>query len=233
MLDGSVHNILFNGKPVGQIVLDAGSNEPMINKRLVQAQHLAVNPNGRRITGITGVPHMMPRTLDALTVTVFPEDSDKEATAMDSMIVMEGDSLPDLLLDNEMMAQIGIVIDTVNWTATYPSKPYQQDSELVSLPLFRPTDQQLSALAQMKGWDPPAEEHLPPPSSPSVQSATSFQGFCCMAVGQGTPKMGSEQSDGGAEIEHLPNFPHTRSQVGGGRTCLFRKQRPLQPFIPR
>ena len=221
MLDGSVHNILFNGKPVGQIVLDAGANEPMINKRLVQAQHLAVNPNGRRITGITGVPHMMPRTLDALTVTVFPEDSDKEATAMDSMIVMEGDSLPDLLLDNEMMAQIGIVIDTVNWTATYPTKPYQQDSELVSLPLFRPTDQQLSALAQMKGWDPPAEEHLPPLSSPSVQSPASFQGFCCMAVGQGTPKMGSEQSDGSPEIEHLPNFPHTRSQVGGGEDLSF------------
>ena len=83
----------------------------MIYERMVCAGQISVDPNGRRITGITGQSHMMPRTIEALEVVICPRGSAKEAIALDSMVVTTGDTLPDCLLDNEMMAQLGIVVD--------------------------------------------------------------------------------------------------------------------------
>ena len=185
MLDGATANITVNGQPVKQVVLDLGGNEPMIHQRLIQTW-ADVNPNGRRIVGITGAPHMMPRTVDALTVALFPDDSDKEALASDRMMVMQGDALPDLLLDCEMMAQLGIVVDPASWTATFQARPYQEPSKPVVLPLVRPTQAQLAALAEMQGgrtWPeswvteeaPEGEIAIPP-------LMADFQGLCFTAA---------------------------------------------------
>ena len=47
--------VTVNGHRItGHIVLDLGANEPMIHQRLVDKFKYAVNPNGRRITGIHG-----------------------------------------------------------------------------------------------------------------------------------------------------------------------------------
>ena len=150
MLDGATANITVNGQAVKQVVLDLGANEPMTHQRLIQTLKVDVNPNGRRIVGITGAPHMMPRTVDPLTVALFPDDSDKEALASDRMMVMQGDALPDLLLDCEMMAQLGIIVDPASWTATFQGRPYQELSKPVVLPLVRPTQAQLAALAEVQ-----------------------------------------------------------------------------------
>ena len=94
--------VTVNGHRItGHIVLDIGANEPMIHQRLVDKLKYAVNPNGCQITGIHGASHMMPRTIEPLEVTLFPNDCDREAQASDTMMVMNGDRLPDLLLDNE------------------------------------------------------------------------------------------------------------------------------------
>ena len=59
------------------------------------------------------------------------------------MVVMKGDTLPDVLLDNEMIAQLGIRIDPQKWTASFETKPYDlANSEVVEFPLFRPTAEQ-------------------------------------------------------------------------------------------
>ena len=54
------------------VMLDLGANELMIHERMVKAGQIPVDPNGRRITGITGQPHMMPRTIKALEVVICP-----------------------------------------------------------------------------------------------------------------------------------------------------------------
>ena len=90
------------------VVLDLGANDPMIHGRRVKAGQILVDPNGRRITGITNHPHMMPRTIEALEVVISPNDSVREAVAVDSMAVMQGDTLPACLLDNTMKAELGM-----------------------------------------------------------------------------------------------------------------------------
>ena len=67
--------------PFWSFVLDLGANEPMIHQRLVDKFKYAVNPNGRRITGIDGESLMMARTIEPLEVTLFPDDCDREAQA--------------------------------------------------------------------------------------------------------------------------------------------------------
>ena len=84
---------------------------------------------------------MMPRTIEPLEVTLFPDDCDREAQASDTMMVMNGDGLPEVLLDNEMMAQLDIVVDTVNMTASYRAKPYDDsDTERIQITLMRPEE---------------------------------------------------------------------------------------------
>ena len=125
--------VTVNGHRItGHIVLDIGANEPMIHQRLVDKFKYAVNPNG-----IHGESLMMARTIEPLELTLFPDDCDREAQALDTMMVMSGDSLPDVLLDNEIMAQLAIVVDTVNMTASYRAKPYDfSDSTLVFYDVF-------------------------------------------------------------------------------------------------
>ena len=112
MIDESAIEVTINGMTACYVVLDLGANVPMIHERMVRAGQVPVDPNNRRITGITGHPHMMPRTIEALEVVICPNDSVRKTVAVDSMVVMLGDPLPDYcLLDNEMMAQLGIVVD--------------------------------------------------------------------------------------------------------------------------
>jgi len=54
---------------------------------------------------------------------------------VDSIVVMSSDTLLDCLLDNEIMAQLGIVVDPATWTASYPCRPYERDSPRVTVPL--------------------------------------------------------------------------------------------------
>ena len=149
MVDGSAIPFTLNGQPVKQIVLDLGANEPMVHQRLVDQHQFAINPNGKRITGIHGGPLMMARTVDALAVLVYPGDVEREAHAADSMMVMQGETLPDVLLDTEMMSQLGITVDTVSWTASFLDKPYADHPQRVYIPLTRPTDEQMAALATL------------------------------------------------------------------------------------
>ncbi len=118
MILGSAINVTINGMTAPHVVLDLGANEPLIHKRTVKAGQIPVDPNGRRITGIAGQPHMMPRTIEALEVVICLDDSVREAVTVDSMVVMSGDTLPNCLLDNEMMAEVGIVVDPATWTAS-------------------------------------------------------------------------------------------------------------------
>ena len=136
---GTMVPITVNGHQIlGQIVLDLGANEPMIHQRVVDKYKWAVNPNGRSITGIHGESHMMAKTIEALEVTLFPEDCEREAQGCDIMMVMHGDSLPDLLLDNEMMAQLGIMVDPATWTASFLGRPYADAEQRTELPLMQP-----------------------------------------------------------------------------------------------
>ena len=64
------------------------------------------------------------------------------------MVVMTCDTLPDCLFDNEMMAQLGIVVDPTTWTASYPLRPYEVNSPRVDVPLVHPTHERLATLAE-------------------------------------------------------------------------------------
>ena len=139
MTDGSAIRVTINGITACHVVLDLGASEPMIHERMVKAGQILVDPNGRRITGITSQPHMMPRTIETLEVVIRPNDSVREAVAVDSMGVMFGETLPDCLFDNEMMAQIGIVVDPATWTASYPSRSNKRDSPRIIVPLVHPS----------------------------------------------------------------------------------------------
>ena len=203
MLDGSAAGITLNGHPVKHLCLDLGANEPMANVSLISQLGVATDPNGRRITGITGKPHMMPRTTKEMVVTLFPDDPEKEAQASDHMVVMKGEALPDVLLDTEMMAQLGIVVDPCRWVATLPSKPYQPDSEPVVLPLSRPSAAQLTAISVLQGdlWPQSCVEE----DTATDEAATpfqGFQGFCCVAL-------------------TVPANSHPVSGVGGGSVDLL------------
>jgi hypothetical protein len=150
---------------------------------------------------------MMPRTIEALEVVICPDDSDREAIAVDSMVVMSGDTLPDCLLDNEMMAQLGIVVDPATWTASYPSRPYERDSPRVGVPLVQPPPAVLAALAQRRHDEDSvewagADIDAAPAAEAAVPYVMGFQGSTCFMVAQ-------------TDIGILPTNLHT-SQVGGG-----------------
>ena len=142
--------VTVNGMPTHHVVLHLGANEPMIHDRLVQVGRISADPNGRMITNITRQPDMMPRTIDALEVAICPNDSAREAIAIDSMVVMSGDTLHDCLLDNEMMTELCIVVDPTSWTTSYPSRMYEHDSPRVIVPLEQPQPLILAALAQQQ-----------------------------------------------------------------------------------
>jgi len=150
MIDGSAIKVTINGMTACHVVLDLGANEPMIHVRMVKAGHIPVDPNGRRITGITCPPNMMPCNIEALDVVICPNDSVREAVAVDLMVVMPRDTLPNCLLDNEMMAQLGIVVDPATCTVSYPSRPYERDSPRVAVPLVQSPLAVLVALAHRR-----------------------------------------------------------------------------------
>ena len=81
---------------------------------------------------------VMPRTAEALTVAIYTDDPPKEVHASSQFVVMEGESLPDLLLDSETMALMGIWVNPVTWEASYLSHPYRGDSHIVVLHVARP-----------------------------------------------------------------------------------------------
>jgi hypothetical protein len=127
---------------------------------------------------------------------------------VDSMVVMSGDTLPDCLLDNEMMAQLGIVVDPATWTASYPSRPYERDSPRVGVPLVQPPPAVLAALAQRRHDEDSvewagADIDAAPAAEAAVPYVMGFQGSTCFMVAQ-------------TDIGILPTNLHT-SQVGGGR----------------
>ena len=80
----------------------------------------------------------MPRTIEALEVVIYLDDSVREAPAVDYMVVMSCDTLPECLPRNKMMAQLGIVVDLATWTAPYQSRTYERDSPRVAIPLVQP-----------------------------------------------------------------------------------------------
>ena len=90
------------------------------------------------------------------------------------MMVMSGDSLPDVLLDNEMMAQLNIVVDTVNMTASYRDKPYDDsDSERIYITLMRPEE----AYGQLATGASGSTAVWPA----SYEANPQFNGLCCVA----------------------------------------------------
>jgi hypothetical protein len=111
----------------------------------------------------------------------------REAVAADSMVVMSGDTLPDCLLDNEMTAQLGIVVDPATWTASYPSRSYDRDSPRVTIPLVQPPPAMLAALAHRRhdddsvAWDG-GDVDATPPVGAAVPYDMGFQGSTCFMV---------------------------------------------------
>ena len=196
---GTLVPITVNGHQIlGQIVLDLGANEPMIHQRVVDKYKWAVNPNGRSITGIHGESHMMAKTIEALEVTLFPEDCDREAQGCDIMMVMHGDSLPDLLLDNEMMAQLGIMVDPATWTASFLGRPYADAEQRTELPLMQPDRHaHIAAGASGSTADWPA----------SYEAHPQFNGLCCVANSQVTFGVG--------EREDTPKFASPAASMAG------------------
>ena len=160
MIDGSKIRVTISGHAVKHAVLDTGADIPMLHQRVIKAGNFAVNPRGRTVTGVTGRAHMMPRTEAAMEIAINFGDSQCETLAHDTMIVMEGDSLPDALFDNETMAALGIIVDPLTWTASYLSKPWDADSPRIPLPLVQPTHEQRAALAALQDhpWPEGAEE---------------------------------------------------------------------------
>ena len=218
--------VTVNGHRItGHIVLDIGANEPMIHQRLVDKLKYAVNPNGRRITGIHGASHMMPRTIEPLEVTLFPNDCDREAQASDTMMVMNGDSLPELLLDNEMLAQLDIVVNTVDMTASYRAKPYDEsDTERIQITLMRPEE----AYGQLATGASGSTAVWPA----SFEANTQFNGLCCVANshldlgvggGNGTPIFAASASlegDGDSETDGDEGVTDPEDGVVAGRHLL-------------
>lgn len=148
VLDGLPSRITLSGVPVKRVVLDSGANEAMVHSSIKQKLgDVVMQTDGKAITGISGQPTVMPRTQDELTVRLYTGDATKESFASSQFVVMSGDDLLDLLLDNETMALMGIRLDPVTWQATYVSQPYVADPPMYVLPLARPRHLNVTALA--------------------------------------------------------------------------------------
>ena len=227
ILDGRRYNLCLNGQPLGLVVLDHGANEPMIHQRLITSLGIPTSEQGRSITGINGVAAVMPKTIDNMEIRLFYGDAEREVSAIDRMTVMSGDSLPDALLDNEMLAMLGITVDGVSWTASFPVHPWDLDSDYITMELYRPQPRQHSALAA----ETPARAAAMPVEAATgtiVDGSTTFQGFCCMAAAaMPLPVPGfarrqipvvsdSEDEDDYSRLIETPNSAPYSSQVGGG-----------------
>ena len=140
--------ITLDGIPVRRVVLDSGANEPMIHTSVQAQRKAALRPDGKTIIGISGQPVVMPRTEEQLTVRLYTGDAEKESAGAAQWVVMDGEDLPELLLDNELMALMGLRIDPAAWTVTYSSRPYLLDSPDVVIPLARPRNRELAAPGQ-------------------------------------------------------------------------------------
>ena len=152
---------------------------------------------------------------------ICPDDSVREAVVVDSMVVMSGDTLPDCLLDNEIMAQLGIVVDPATWTASYPSKPYERDSPRVVVPLVQPPPAVLAALAHRRHYEDSitwagADIDAAPAADAAVPYVMGFQGSTCFMVTR-------------TDISTLPTNLDT-SQVGGGGGSEFMHEISFSPF---
>ena len=214
ILDGSKIPLTINGQRVLHVVLDGGANEPMLNRRLVDAQQLQTNAYGKNITGVNGKPTMMPRTISEMQVELYLGDAQREAIAKDQMMVMTGDTLPDALLDNEMMAHLGISVNPVTWVATYQPRPYDPTSEPVAFQLFQPTAQQMAALAELS-----VHRH----DSEAAQELDTVEGFCFAAMGSAGRRTHIPVMEVNSDDEEIPNSAPNSSQVGGGEgmdTCF-------------
>ena len=156
VIDGRKAGVTVAGVPVRTVVLDAGANEPMIHETVRAKLDLPLQQEGKSIIPITGKATVMPRTQSTVEIKFYSGDAERESLAAGQCVVMTGSHLPDLLLDNETMAQLGLTIDPVAWTATYPSKPYLPLSAPVVIPLARPSRKRMATLAQMNGPEWPA-----------------------------------------------------------------------------
>jgi hypothetical protein len=231
MIDGSTIKVTINGMTACHVVLDLGTNEPMIHERMVKAGQIPVDPNGRRITRITGQLHMMPRTIETLKVAICLDDSVRETVAVDSMVVMSGDTLLDCLLDNEMMAQLGIVVDPATWTASYPSRPYERDSPRVTVPLVQPPPGVLATLAHRRHDDDSdawagVDVNATPAVGATVPYVMGFQGSTCFMatrtdINTRPTNLDTPEVGGGEQVQLVGQFfafcLSTKMSPGGQR----------------
>ena len=212
VLDGTQLGITLDGIPIRRVVLDSGANEPMIHRSVQAQRKAALQADGKSIIGISGQPSLMPRTQEELTIRLHTGDHNKEASGIARWVVMDGKDLPELLLDTELMAMMGLRLDPVTWSVTYSSKPYLPDSPEIVIQLARPTRGELAALAELAGEEvwPAGWMDAEPAEGEAAEEQMNLLGgsnYCFTAV---------------AAAQQIPNF---QSEVGGGRHSSRQERR--------
>lgn len=209
LVDGRKAGVTLKGCPVRHIVLDAGANEPMVHERVIAQLKTPIVADGKIILAVTGETTVMPRTENELTVSFHTGQPDSEARAADRFVVMKGDNLPDLLLDNETMAQLGLRIDPVKWVATYVSRPYEEGAPTVTIPLSRPSKALLSAVSQLSAPMPVSFVD----DDDDVEGDENEQEICSLL---GSNSCFTAVSQGSGLPRTVPHVANSRYEVGGG-----------------
>ena len=147
LLDPSVARITVGGVPALNTLADTGSNRPMLHRRLLkQLTGVEVDPRGLAINNISGQSSWMSRTKDELTIAVGV-GTDQVVDYTQRWLIMEGENLPDVLLDTQTMAMLGgMTLHMAEWEVTYSTEPWDAEAPRRVIPL-RPMDTAHSSMA--------------------------------------------------------------------------------------
>ena len=145
LLDREAAKVTVNGLQLDSTVADTGASKPLLHRRIVDRLNLPLAGGGVHITNVSGSSTVMRSTQEQACI-ALGSGTPAEVSVMTVFTVMDGPGLPDLLLDNELMAMLGgFVPDPCKWQATYQSMPWLGSSSPLHVVPFRPVSEAMAA----------------------------------------------------------------------------------------
>ena len=144
-VDTAKVTVTVGGQTLKAVVADTGANKALLHARVLQRMEKDVPLAGTiAITNVSGGRTEMPCTARALPVSLAVGPG-TAITASTRFVICDGEDLPDLLIDNELMALLGdLSIHPAQWVGTYSSQPWRPAAPRHEVPLRPMTGQRLA-----------------------------------------------------------------------------------------
>jgi hypothetical protein len=222
LLERDTARVMVGNTAIDNTVCDTGANEPLLHRRVLdRIGNVPLAAQGRKIVNVSGQATWMSRTAEPITISIATGTA-REVSLSQTWLVMEGQALPDVLLNTQSMAQLGnMKVATGAWKVEYQSEPWLGEAATWHTLPLRPFDEEVAVMADAvhelvsqlpASWALPMGQHAV--HADDQEEAVAGMVFTMHAVGGPSAFHTTTDSDTDSDSEAIT--PNSVPLVGGG-----------------